>query len=152
ASIAHEINQPLTAIVASSNSALRWLSGATPNLDKARAALKRIADTGHHASEVIGGIRLMFKKEGQAKAPQDVNKLIREVLTLVHREIEHQRISVCTELLDGLPQILANRAQLRQVIVNLIMNAVDAMSNIVNRARILRVTTNVHESNYSLIS
>src|SRR5262249_15195701 len=91
ASIAHEINQPLTAIVANSNSALRWLAGAAPDLDKARAALKRIADNGHHASEVIGGIRLIFKKEGQAKAPQDVNKLIREVLTLVRREVEHQR-------------------------------------------------------------
>ena len=147
ASIAHEIKQPLAAIVASSNSAQRWLGMETPDLDKARASLKRIVDSGRHASGVIDGIRLMFKKEGQAKAPLDVNKLVREVLTLVRREVEHQRVSVRTELFGGLPQILANRVQLRQVIVNLIMNAVDAMSAVTDHPRIMRVTTDVHESN-----
>jgi PAS domain S-box-containing protein len=152
ASIAHEINQPLTAIAASSNAALRWAANETPNLDKVRAALKRITENAHHASEVIGSIRLMFNKEGQAKDSQDLNNLIREVLAIVRREIEHQHVSVRTELMDGLPQVLANRVQLRQVIVNLIMNAVDAMSAVENRARILRVSTDVHESNYSLIA
>jgi PAS domain S-box-containing protein len=152
ASIAHEISQPLVAIVASGNAAVRWLASAPPDLDKARAALKRIVDNGHHASEVINGIRLMFKKDGQQKLPQDVNKLIREVLTVLRREIEHQRVSVRTELFDGLPQVMANQVQLRQVIVNLITNAVDAMSTVADRARVLRVKTESHELNYSLIT
>src|SRR5215471_13032603 len=80
ASIAHEINQPLAAIVASGNAAVRWLAGAPPDLDNARDALNSVVDNAHHASEVISGIRSMFKKDGQELIPQDVNKLIREVL------------------------------------------------------------------------
>src|SRR5206468_11438502 len=83
ASIAHEINQPLAAIVANGNAALRWLANTTPDLDEARAALKRIVNDGHRASEVIGGIRAMFKKDSQEKASLDVNRLIRGVLVLV---------------------------------------------------------------------
>jgi len=152
ASIAHEIKQPLAAIVASSNSALRWLGMETPDLDKARAALKRIADSGHHANEVLGGIRSMLTKDSEAKDPQDVNKLIRDSLTLIRREIEHQRVSVLTELFDGLPQVLASRVQLRQVIINLIMNAIDAMSTVADRERILQIKTEVHELNYFMIT
>jgi PAS domain S-box-containing protein len=152
ASIAHEINQPLVAIVASGNAAVQWLASAPPDLDKARAALKRVVDNGHHASEVIDGIRLLFKKDGQEKAPQDVNKLIREVLTVLRREVDHHGVSVRTDLFDGLSQVRANQVQLRQVIVNLIINAVDAMSTVVDRARVLRVKTEPHELNYSLIT
>ena len=152
ASIAHEIKQPLAAIVASSNSALRWLGMETPDLDKARAALKRIADSGHHANEVLGFIRSMLTKDSEAKDPQDVNKLIRDSLTLIRREIEHQRVSVLTELFDGLPHVLASRVQLRQVIINLIMNAVDAMSTVADRERILQIKTAVHELDYFMIT
>ena len=94
----------------------------------------------------------MFKKDGQAKAPQDVNKLIREVLTLVRSDLENQRVSVRTELFDELPQVPASLVQLRQVAVNLIMNAIDAMSTVVNRPRVLQVRTEVHESGYLLIA
>jgi PAS domain S-box-containing protein len=152
ASIAHEIMQPLAAIIANGNGALRWLGSATPNLDEARAALRRIVADSRRTDEVINGIRSLFKADVQAKAPQDVNELIREVLVLVRGEVENQRVSVRTELFAGLPQIPANQIQLQQVIVNLIMNAVDAMSTVVNRPRVLRVKTEIDESNYLLIS
>jgi C4-dicarboxylate-specific signal transduction histidine kinase len=152
ASIAHEINQPLGAMVASGNAALRWLANATPDLDEARAALKRIVNDGHRAGEVIGGIRSMFKKDSQAEAPQDVNELVREILALLHDEMQSQQVSMRSELAEALPQVPANRVQLQQVIVNLIMNAVDAMSTVANRARILRVKTEIHEFNHLLIT
>jgi two-component system sensor kinase FixL len=144
ASIAHEIAQPLAAITANGNAALRWLGRTTPNLDEARAALKGIVADSHRAGEVINGIRSLFKMDVQAKAPQDINDLIREVLALVHGEVENHRVSVRAELFDGLPHIPANHVLLRQVIVNLIMNAVDAMSTVVNRPRVLGVKTEVY--------
>jgi PAS domain S-box-containing protein len=152
ASIAHEINQPLAAMVANANAGLRWIAPATPDLDEARAALKRVVSEGLRASEVIRGIRSMFKKDDRANAPQDVNQLVREVLTLVRGEVENQCVSVHTELFDELPQIPANRVQLQQVILNLTRNAVDAMSAVVNRARILRVKTEIHELDHLLIA
>jgi signal transduction histidine kinase len=152
ASIAHEINQPLGAIVSNGNAGLRWLATATPDLDEARAALKRIVADGHRASEVISGIRSMFKKEGQVTAPHDVNELVREVLRLVRGEVAGQGISVRTELSGGLAPIPVNRAQLQQVIANLVMNAVDAMSTVVDRARVLRVKTAVNDSHQLLIA
>jgi PAS domain S-box-containing protein len=152
ASIAHEIKQPLTAIVANGNAGLRWLSNATPDIERARSVLKRIVNDTHHASEVIDSIRSMFKNENQAKTPQDLNKVIREALALVRVEVENQRVSICTELSAELPQVPANQVQLRQVIVNLIMNAIDAMSTVKDRARVLRIKTEVHKLNGVLIT
>src|SRR6202030_4124792 len=100
ASIAHEVNQPLGAIVANGNAGLRWLARATPDLDEARAALKRIVNEGHRAGQVIGGIRSMFKKDSHTKAPHDVNDVVREVLALVRGEVENKRVAVHTELTD----------------------------------------------------
>jgi C4-dicarboxylate-specific signal transduction histidine kinase len=151
ASIAHEINQPLAAIVANGNAGLNWLARATPDLDEAREALKCIVNDGHLAGEVIGGIRSMFKKNGQAEAPQDVNELVREALALLRGEIQGQQISIRSELAEELPRVPANRVQLQQVIVNLIMNAVDAMSAVADRERILRVTTEIHGFSHVLI-
>jgi signal transduction histidine kinase len=94
----------------------------------------------------------MFKKDGQPTAPQDVNELVSEVLTLVRGEVESQRISVRTELFNELPQVPVNRVQLQQVIANLIMNAVDAMGTVENRARTLRVRTEIQEFKYLLIT
>jgi PAS domain S-box-containing protein len=147
ASIAHEIKQPLAAIVASGNAGLRWLARATPDLDEARAALRRIVDDGHRAGKVIDGIRSTLKHDRQTQAPEDVNELIREVLVLLHDEIQSRQISTRIELADGLPRVSVNRVQLQQVLVNLIMNAMDAMSAIVNRARVLRVKSEVNEVN-----
>jgi PAS domain S-box-containing protein len=139
ASIAHEINQPLGAVVANGNAGLRWLARATPDIEEARAALKRIVNEGHRAGQVIGGIRSMFKKDGGTKAPHDVNELVREVLALVHGEVEKERVTVRTELVDELPPVLVDRAQLRHVILNLVSNAIDAMNSQNGRARVLRL-------------
>jgi signal transduction histidine kinase len=152
ASIAHEINQPLASIVTNADAGLLWLARAIPDLNEARTSFERILGDGHRASEVIGGIRSMFKKDGQAKAPQDVNGLVREVLRLVRGEVENQRVSVRTELFNELPQVPVNRIQLQQVIANLIMNAVDAMGTVVNRERILQVKTEIHEFKDLLIT
>jgi PAS domain S-box-containing protein len=152
ASIAHEIKQPLAAIVANGNAGLRWLGGATPDIEEARATLKRIVNDTQRASEVIDGIRAMFKNEGQVKTLQDVNELIREALTLVRAEVENQRVSICSELSAALPQVPANQVQLRQVMVNLIINAVDAMNAVTNRPRTLRIKTEGHKLNGVLIS
>jgi signal transduction histidine kinase len=152
ASIAHEISQPLAAIVANGSAGLRWLARSTPDLDEARAVLECIVKDGHHASEVIGGIRSMFKKDGQAEAPLDINQLIREVFALLHGEIRSQQVSIRSELAEELPPVPANRVQLQQVVVNLIMNAVDAMSTVANRVRSLHVKTEMQESDCLLIT
>jgi len=151
ASIAHEIKQPLAAIVASGNAGLRWLAGARPDLNEVRAAMKRIVDEGHRAGEVIDGIRSMLKKDGQTETPEDANELVREVLVLLHDEIQSRQVSTRIELADDLPKVLANRVQLQQVVVNLVMNAIDAMSTIVNRARILHLRTELTESYHLVI-
>jgi PAS domain S-box-containing protein len=150
ASIAHEINQPLAAIVANAGSALRWLANKTPNLDEARAALKRIVGDGHRASDVIGSIRSMFREDRQQKVPLEVNKLIREVLTLLQDEIERHRVSVRTQLGD-IPSVWADRVQFQQVILNLIMNALEAMSDLVDRPRTLHIQSELGETNHVLI-
>jgi PAS domain S-box-containing protein len=152
ASIAHEIKQPLAAIAANGNAGLRWLTSATPDIESARGVLKRIVRDTQHASEIIDSIRSMFKNEGQAKTVQDVNELIREALTLVRAEVENQRVSIYTELSAELPQVPANQVQLRQVMVNLIMNAIDAMSAVTNRARVLRIKTEEHKLDGVLIT
>jgi PAS domain S-box-containing protein len=152
ASIVHEINQPLAAISANADAGLRWLGHATPDLDEARAAFKRIVHDSHRANDVIGEIRLMFKNEGHAQSSQDVNKLMREVLALASSDIENQRVSVRTELAGDLPQISANAVQLRQVFMNLITNAVDAMSAVANRQRLLRIESAVADPAYVRIT
>src|SRR5215831_11141839 len=152
ASIAHEIKQPLAAIAANSNAGLRWLTKPTPDIESAHGVLKRIVSDTLHASKIIDSIRSMFKNEGQAKTMQDVNELIREALTLVRTEVENQRVSICTELSAELPQVPANQVQLRQVMVNLIMNAIDAMSAVTNRERVLRIKTEEHKLDGVLIT
>jgi signal transduction histidine kinase len=144
ASIAHEINQPLAAIVANANAGLRWLANAAPDLDETQAALKRIVNEGHRASEVIGSIRAMFKKDDQDKTPLDVNELIREILALMHGQLESHQVSLRTELTHALPEVAANRVQLQQVILNLAMNAVEAMDAVIGRRRVLRIFSEAH--------
>jgi PAS domain S-box-containing protein len=145
ASIVHEINQPLAAISTNAQAGLRWLTRATPDIDEARAALSRVVSDGRRASGVVAGIRMMFKSEGRPTTTHDVNELIREVLTLVHGDVENQRVSVHTEFAQELPQVPANPVQLRQVLVNLVMNAVDAMSSVANRQRVLKLKTQLHQ-------
>jgi signal transduction histidine kinase len=152
ASIAHEINQPLAAIVANANAGLRWLANAAPDLDETQAALKRIVSDGHRASEVIGSIRAIFKKDDQARTPLDVNELIREILALMHGQLETHQVWLRTELVEQLPHVAANRVQLQQVILNLAMNAVEAMAAVADRRRLLRICSETHNPSGVLLT
>jgi signal transduction histidine kinase len=139
ASIAHEINQPLGAIVTNGEAGLRWLAHATPDLNEVRAVLMRIVRSGHRASEVIGRIRAMLKKDLDIKVPIDLNDLVEEVLVFVRGEIEDHRIVLKTQLKQGLPQVFADRIQIQQVVLNLVLNGIDAMESVCDRERQLRL-------------
>ena len=147
ASIAHEIRQPLAAVVNNANAGLNWLNNQPPNLKQVRAALKRIVRNLERGSDVIGSIQGMLKKGEQERARLEINDLIREVMTLVQGDLKDRGVSSRVELADDLPRVLADRIQLRQVILNLIMNAIEAMVSVSGRARVLRVRSENHGDN-----
>ena len=147
ASIAHEIRQPLAAVVNNANAGLNWLNNQPPNLKQVRAALKRIVRDSERGSDVIGSIQGMLKKGEQERARLEINDLIREVMTLVQGDLKDRGVSSRVELADDLPRVLADRIQLRQVILNLIMNAIEAMVSVSGRARVLRVRSENHGDN-----
>src|SRR4029450_9626836 len=109
-------------------------------------ALKRIVNDGHRAIQVIGSIRAMVKRDSGHRIELDVNEIIREVLALVHSELQTRQIVIQTDLADELPHVEANRVQLQQVVLNLIMNAIDAMESITNRERLLKVSCGTEDS------
>jgi signal transduction histidine kinase len=139
ASIAHEINQPLGAIVTNGEAGLRWLANATPDLGEARAALARIVSNGHRASDVINRIRAMLKKDVETKVLLDFNDLVGEVLVFVRGEIEHHKIVLQTEFNENLPKVFVDRIQLQQVVLNLLLNGIDAMASVGDRERLLKL-------------
>jgi signal transduction histidine kinase len=145
-SIAHEINQPLGAVVANANAGLRWLSRTTPNLDETRAALGRIVRDGHLTADMINGIRDKFKTSGQTLTAVDLNELVREGVAVAQGEPRKRPFVVHTALADALPPVTADRAQLQQVIFNLITNAIDAMEPVVDRNRVLRVWSGTRDN------
>ena len=128
ASIAHEINQPLAAIVTNGNAGLRWLKNPSPDIEEVRAGLRRIVDDGHRAGQVIASVRSMFGRDIGERAAVDVNTVIREVLGLAQGELHRHQVFLETDLREGLPEVVAHRVQLQQVILNLVMNAAEAMS------------------------
>jgi len=128
ASISHEVAQPVTASITNANAALRWLAGEPPDLDEVRAALDRILRNGKRASEVIGGIRALVRRETPRKDRFDLNEMIREVIVLTQTELGRNGILLRTELAEGLPAVIGDRIQLQQVMLNLILNAVEAMA------------------------
>ena len=152
ASIVHEINQPLAAIAANAGAGERWLSREHPDIEEARAAFKRVAGDSRRANAIIEEIRLMFRHDGVTLAALDVNALIREVLSLVRGDLDNHRIAIDTALSDGLAPVHANAVQLRQVMVNLISNAADAMSAVANRPRLLRLGTEASDADGLLIT
>jgi PAS domain S-box-containing protein len=152
ASIVHEINQPLAAVAANADAGQRWLTRERPDIEEARAAFKRIAGDARRANAIIEEIRLMFRHDSTVLGAVDINALIREVLSLVRADLENHRITVDTKLSDGLAPLHANAVQLRQVMVNLITNAIDAMSTVANRQRLLRVGTQAVKPSSVLIT
>jgi PAS domain S-box-containing protein len=151
AAMAHEIKQPLAAIVMAGSAGLRWLSKPTPDLEEVRAVLESVVSEGNRASEVIDGIRAMFKNDNRVKASLDVNEVVRDVLALLHSKLEKHQISIRAELISELPPVLADRIQLQQVVANLVGNAIEAMDTVTDRPRTLRVRSAIDESNGILI-
>jgi PAS domain S-box-containing protein len=138
AAIAHEIKQPLGAIVTNATAGLRWLNRSEPDLAEARDALTRIAADGRRTNDVIQSIRAMFAKSEHTTRLLDTNEVIRESIALVSNELEAAKITVQLELAEPLSSISAHKGQLQQVILNLISNAADAMRSVENRVRLLR--------------
>jgi len=134
AAIAHEIKQPLGAIVANANAGLRWLTRTPPSLGEARDTLKDIAVAGHRANEVVQSVRAMFSRTDQAGVALDVNDLIRETIALARDDLEAASVSVELELASQVPLISGHRGQLQQVILNLVTNATEAMRTVSERA------------------
>jgi PAS domain S-box-containing protein len=143
ASIAHEVKQPIAAVVTSADAGLRWLAANPPDIEEVRDVLDGIIRAGSQASEVIGRIRALIRKVPERKAPLDINETILETIALTHSELERHRISLQTELGNGLPRIWGDRVQLQQVILNLIMNAIEAMSEISEGSRELLISTRI---------
>lgn len=152
ASIAHEVNQPLAAIVANANAGLRWLSNATPDLSKVQAILQRVVRDGHRASEVIGSVRTLIKRDVQQKAPLEINALIEDVIGLLQTDIESEQITLKLELSRVGGSVLADRVQLQQVILNLITNAIEAMRGSQDYPRSLAIRTAQGEADSILVA
>jgi signal transduction histidine kinase len=144
-SIAHEINQPLGAIVANANAGARFLVRKPPDLDEVRDALRSIVDDGHRAGEVIGNVRAMFRKDRQGLELVDVNDLIRQTMTLLRSEFRSKGVTTRTELAEDLPRVSGNRVQLQQVILNLAMNGIEAMESVTERDRVLQIASRAHD-------
>jgi C4-dicarboxylate-specific signal transduction histidine kinase len=135
ASIAHEVNQPLGAVIINAEACLSWLDHAQPNLTEAHAALDRIIRDGTRAGEVIRRIRTLAKKADTKMAPLNLNEVLNEALTLVQHELLGSRVALRLEQASALPLILADKVQLQQVILNLVINGIEAMQSITNRVR-----------------
>ena len=146
ASIAHEINQPLAAIVMNGNAALRWLAFDPPNLAKARASAELIIRDGERASQVIARIRALLKKSPPPKTLLDVNEFVNEVVDLTQSEMVRKSVRVRREFADDLPRVPGDRIQLQQVLLNLIVNAVEAMLTIDDRQRALLIATDIFDT------
>jgi PAS domain S-box-containing protein len=152
ASIAHEVNQPLAGVVANAEAGLRWLNRGTPDLDAARRSLECIIDDGNRASEVIRRVRALANKGDIEKVPLDVNDVLKEVIALVQRELISHRVSLQMEFAPALPMILGDRVQLQQVIINLVMNAIEAMQSVTDRSRELVIRSRQDETQQVLVS
>ena len=141
ASIAHEVNQPLSGIVSNGSACLRWLAGDAPNVEEVREAVRDIVRDGKRAGEVIARIRALTKRAAPPREKLDLNETIREVLALVGDEAKRNSVMIRTQFADDLSPVSGDRVQLQQVVLNLVMNAIEAMSGVDERPRELVITT-----------
>jgi C4-dicarboxylate-specific signal transduction histidine kinase len=141
ASIAHELNQPLGSIVTSGDACLRWLATKPPNLDEARQAVEAIIRDGTRASSVLVRIRGLLRRGERLRERLEINDIIREVIALLEGELRRNAISLQTDMPENLPPVVVDRVLLQQVILNLIVNAMEAMGAVSDRARVLRIRT-----------
>ena len=151
-SIAHEVNQPLGAVVTNANASLRWLAAHPPDLDEVRDGLHRIVQDGRRAADVINRIRSMVRKSAPTKAPLDIQETIQEVLAVINAEARRHQIAVRTELATRVPSVWGDRVQLQQVILNLAMNSLEAMKPVTDRRRELLVQCRADESGSVLVA
>jgi len=140
ASIAHEVNQPLGAVVTNADAALRWLDGKRPNLNEAREALQRIIRDGNRASEVVARIRTLLKDGTPIKTEFNLGDAIAEIVALTEAEAQHRQISVQTRIESNLPRVTADRVQVQQVLMNLMINALDALEEVIDHSRGLTIS------------
>jgi PAS domain S-box-containing protein len=152
ASIAHEVNQPLTAVLTNANASLRWLVGDPPDLEEARACLRRILRDGHRAGEVLTRIRSLVKKSAPAQARLDLNDTVQEVLLITDAEARRHRVFARTDLAAALPPVWGDRVQLQQVLLNLVMNGIEAMREVTDRPRELLIRSRPEESSHVLVA
>jgi len=141
ASVAHEVNQPLTGIVSNGSACIRLLAGRSPNVEEALEGLRDIVRDGKRAGEVIAGIRTMTRKAATPRSQLDLNETIREVLVLVGDRAKKNDVSIRTRFTDDLSSVSGDRVQLQQVVLNLVLNAIEAMSNVSSRPRELVIST-----------
>jgi C4-dicarboxylate-specific signal transduction histidine kinase len=146
ASLAHEINQPLAAVVTNGNACLRWLGRAEPDLAEAASAVQRIIRDANRASEVVTHTRALLRKPAGDKTPLDLTEVVRDTLVVAHAEIVRHRIFLRESLALDLPPILGDCIQLQQVVINLVVNAIEAMASISDDGRTLDVRTARHDS------
>jgi C4-dicarboxylate-specific signal transduction histidine kinase len=144
ASIAHEINQPVAAVVTDAGACLRWLEREVPNLDEARESLRRIIESGHRAGDVIKGIISLVTKTPGEKERLNVNEIIREVIQLAAHELTQNGVVLRMDLQPDIPPVVGDRVQLLQVLLNLILNSIEAMSGVDSSARELVIRS--HEN------
>jgi signal transduction histidine kinase len=152
ASIAHEVNQPLAAVIANANASLRWLAAATPNLDEAREALLRIVRDGKRASDVITRIRTLVQKTDPEKTRLDINQTVQEVVLLMQNEAVRKGVALRIDLAADVPPVLGDRVQLQQVILNLVMNGIEAMNTVADRPREMVIRSSAQESDNVLLA
>jgi C4-dicarboxylate-specific signal transduction histidine kinase len=150
ASIAHELNQPLAAVVANANACLRWLNREPPDLTEVQEAVDQIILDGNRGGDVIARIRALLKKEPPASVRLDINEVIREIIALAQSRL--QGISVRIDLAGDVPLVPADRVHLQQVLLNLITNAVEAMKQVTDRPRRLHIQAHLHGQKYVLLS
>jgi PAS domain S-box-containing protein len=148
ASIAHEVNQPLAAIVTDANACLNWLATPNPRLDMVREALDAMLKDGHRAADVIHRIRQLATKSVPRKAALDVNDIVRDVIPLVRAALLRHEVSLRLDLASALPPVVADRVQLQQVILNLVMNAIEAMGSVTGRSRELIIRSEPHDRDH----
>src|ERR1700723_75039 len=146
ASIAHEINQPLTAIIANAHICFESLSNGPTHVNEARCLVQDILDSGYHATDVVQRMRGLFKSGPFQKAPLDINEVVNEVSRLMRSEAEKRRVNLEIDLEARLPAILGDRVQIQQVLVNLCINGMDAMDSVIERRRTLTLRTRSHDS------
>ena len=152
ASIAHEVNQPLSGIVTNASTCMRMLDADPPNVDGARETARRTIRDGHRAADVIARLRALFGKKDATSELIDLNQATREVIALSRRELERNRVILRTQLADNLPRVTGDRVQLQQVILNLLRNGSDAMSAVNDRPRELVFKTELEEGDRVCLS